>query len=163
MRFFFLLVIFFTGCSRQPDPSAEEKPESPTPAIAEIPLKEWTIDALRQAAESAHPQAQRELAQRLLFGQGTAADPAEAILWTQQAAKNGDETASLWMGRLALNEPLDRVEAGAWFLIAGQAQGVAVQQDASGELAALNLTKEELGTATTRASEIKKTILKKSK
>lgn len=162
MRFLLLLVILFAGCSRQPDLPAEEKSKATPPPVAEIPLKDLSLDDLRQAAEGNNPQAQRELAQRLLFGQGITADPAEAIRWVQRAALNGDETASLWMGRAALNNPTDRMEAGAWFLIAAQAQSAAVQQDASGELDALHLTEEELNTATLRASEIKKTILNES-
>ncbi|MGZ0709690.1 tetratricopeptide repeat protein [Coraliomargarita sp. W4R53] len=117
------------------------------------------IDALRQSAANNHPEAQRELAKRLLFGDGVPADPAESIHWARRAALNGDELAALWTGRVALNEPIDRIEAGAWFMIAQQAQEAFVREDATGEMEALNLTEYEWNRALERATELKQIIL----
>jgi len=67
------------------------------------------------------------------------------------------------MGRSALNQPPDRIEACAWFLIAKEGQSLAIQQDASGELDAIDPSQKELELATSRAAELKILILSKSK
>jgi TPR repeat protein len=119
---------------------------------------------LRKAAEGGSPSAQRDLAGRLLFGEGgTPADPAEAVIWARKAALNGDETAALWTGRAALGGLNGRIEAAAWFLIAKSGVNAATQQDAEGEIEALALSADELTLAATRAGELKKTIRIKSK
>jgi TPR repeat protein len=123
-----------------------------------------SIEALRAAAESGGAEAQRELAGRLLFGKdGIPADPEEAVTWARKAANNGDETAMLWTGRAALDEPAGRIEAGAWFLIAKDGTNAAVRQDAAGELDALGLSNDELARATARAAEMKQQIRINSK
>ena len=165
MPILLILVFLCVGCSRQPEASENETLNGlvqPAPA-ASPSLKERSIDSLRQAAENDQPEAQRELSMRLLFGQGTTADPTEALTWAKRAAMNGDETAALWMGRSALNQPPDRIEACAWFLIAKEGQSPAIQQDASGELDAINLSQKELELATYRAAELKISILRKLK
>jgi|GEM_PF-3089394 len=72
-------------------------------------------EALRRAAENNQPEAQRELAKHLFFGDGMPANPTESIRWARRAALNGDGLASLWTGRAALNEPVDRIEAAHGF------------------------------------------------
>jgi TPR repeat protein len=121
------------------------------------------ITELRKSAEEGRAASQRELAGRLLFGQGVTADPAAALVWARKAALNGDETASLWTGRAALNEPDGRIEAAAWFLIGKTGGNAAIRQDAENEIEALGLTGEELALAETRMAELKQTILTNSK
>jgi TPR repeat protein len=154
--------MFCAGCSRNSDaPSNDEsKPDAALPVLEKAMPKDsaTSIESLRAAAESGGAEAQRELAGRLLFGKdGIPADPAEAVIWARKAANNGDETAMLWTGRAALNEPDGRVEAGAWFLLAKN------DRDATGEIGALQLSEEELAKAVSRAAELEKTIRTKLK
>jgi len=163
MRRLVLLAIFSTGCSRNSDVPGndESKPAAAVPMLEKaIPKDSATsIEALRAAAESGGAEAQRELAARLLFGKdGIPADPAEAVIWARKAANNGDETAMLWTGRAALNEPGDRIEAGAWFLIAKEGGDAVVRQDAAGEFDALGLSNDELARVAARAAEMKQRI-----
>jgi hypothetical protein len=64
----------------------------------------------------------------------------------------------LWTGRAALNEPAGRIEAAAWFLIAGKSNNAAIRQDVAGEIEALGLTPAEHTQAVSRATELEKTI-----
>jgi TPR repeat protein len=156
MRCILILLIFCAGCSRPPGNPVKDARQEDNDSL--VPIAE-----LRKSAEEGRAAAQRELAGRLLFGQGVAADPAEAVVWARKAALNGDETASLWTGRAALEKPHGRIEASAWFLIGKAGGNAAIRQDAEGEIEALKLTNEELTMAAKRAEELKKTILKNSK
>jgi TPR repeat protein len=167
MRSVVIFLMLFAGCSRQPPPSGTDSDRAESAAHVEQrepSTPRVSLADLRKAAEGGSPSAQRDLAGRLLFGEGgTPADPAEAVIWARKAALNGDETASLWTGRAALQEPGGRIEAAAWFLIAKRGGNAAIQQDAEGEIEALGLSHDELALASTRAGELKKTIRAKSK
>jgi TPR repeat protein len=156
MHWLVIFLMLCAGCSRQPITSARKAQKQASDSID-------SIEGLRQLAEGGKAASQRELAGRLLLGQGVNADPAAAVIWARKAALNGDETASLWMGRAALNEPDGRIEAAAWFLIGKTGGNAAIRQDAAGEIEALGLTGEELALAETRMAELKQTILTNSK
>jgi TPR repeat protein len=158
-----LIAMFCAGCSRNSDAPGndESKPDAAIPVLEKAMPKDsaTSIESLRGAAESGGAEAQRELAGRLLFGKdGIPADPEEALIWARKAANNGDETAMLWTGRAALDEPVGRIEAGAWFLIAKDGTHAAIRQDAAGELDALGLSNDELARAIARAAEMKQQI-----
>jgi TPR repeat protein len=156
MRWLVIFLMLCAGCSRQPVTPAGDAQKHASDSIA-------SIEDLRQLAEEGKAASQRELAGRLLFGEGVPADPEAAVTWARKAALNGDETASLWTGRAALEKPGGRIEASAWFLIGKAGGNAAVRQDAAGEIEALQLSEEELALASTRAEELKKTILTNSK
>jgi len=155
------LILLCVGCSRNPD--TRSKDGSLVSLADQVKPGDFPIESLRHAAGNDEPEAQRELAKRLLFGQGVAANPTEALVWTKRAAANGDETASLWVGRAALNDPPDRVEACAWFLVATEALNTAVRQDALAEIETLAPSKNEISMAVSRAAELKRMIRTKSK
>ena len=156
---FVILLTFCAGCSRNSTTQdAGEVKQNPNVAAAisnNSDKPPTSLESLREAAEKGGALAQRELATRLLFGRGVPADPQEAVMWAKKAAHNGDPTAMLWTGRAALNEPADRIEAGAWFLIAKDGTNAAVRQDAAGELDALGLSNDELARVAARAAEMK--------
>lgn len=175
MRFailFLMLGMSFVGCSKseKPPPSAGNSLEQNAPAAAvsekggtQSNFESAGIEDLRTAAEAGVAPAQRELAARMLFGKGMAADPAGALVWVERAARGGDTTATLWMGRKFLNEPPDRVAAGAWFLLAAESGTPAVKQDAAGELEALALSAVELDQARTLKAKLKTETSRSSK
>lgn len=125
-------------------------------------LAEYSVGSLRADAENNQSEVQLELARRLLWGEGMPANPAESIRWARRAAMNGEELAALWTGRAALNEPVDRIEASAWFLIALEAQEAAVREDASSELSALDLQEDERSRALMRAAVLRQLIQARS-
>ena len=157
-----VLLILCAGCSRKSQArDASEVKQEPHVAAALSNSSDkppTSLESLREAAEKGGALAQRELATRLLTGKGVPADPQEAVIWARKAAHHGDPTAMLWTGRAALNEPAGRIEAAAWFLIAGKSNNAAIRQDASGELEALGLTPAEHTQAVSRATELEKTI-----
>jgi len=159
MRCLLLFLLLGAGCSRSPEPPANDAPrESAGPPVP--------IEEIRRDAEQGRPASQRELAGRLLFGDGVATDPAAAVVWARRAACNGDAIAALWTGRSALSEPGEpggRVEAAAWFLVSKTGADEAASQDAAAELEALALSEAELGVAAKRAEDLKETIRTNSK
>ena len=156
MRWLVIFLMLCAGCSRQAATPASDSQKQASDSTA-------SIEDLRQLAEEGKAAPQRELARRLLFGEGVEADPVRAVDWARKAALNGDETASLWTGRAALNEPDGRIEAAAWFLIGKTGGNAAIRQDAENEIEAMGLTGEELALAATRMAELKQTILTNSK
>jgi|688.fasta_scaffold310231_2 TPR repeat protein len=156
MRCLLLFLLLGAGCSRSPEPPANDAPRES--AGSPVPIEE-----IRRDAEQGRPASQRELAGRLLFGDGVATDPAAAVVWARRAALNGDAIAALWTGRSALSEPGGRVEAAAWFLVSKTGADEAASQDAAAELEALALSEAELGVAAKRAEELKETIRTNSK
>lgn len=61
-----------------------------------------TIDGVRRLAEAArrgHPEAAFRFAEALRTGQGTAADPGEAMAWYRQSAQAGFGPAAAWLAR----------------------------------------------------------------
>ena len=139
-----LLVLGLASCSRSGDQTtARERPETKS-AGSEPNFDKVAVADLRTAAEAGSAPAQRELAARMLFGEGMTANPAGALVWVERAAKGGDETAALWMGRKLLNDPPERIAAAAWFLIAAEGTNSAIRQDAASELEALVPSAEEL-------------------
>lgn len=141
-----LLILLLAACS---------KPRSSPDSAATADPRELGAEDLRAAAQTGQASAQRELAGRLLFGQGMDADPGAAAAWAERAALGGDETAAVWMGRRLLNEPPDRIAAAAWFMVAAASTNPSVRQDANGELAALTLSAEEQAQAAHRSAELK--------
>jgi TPR repeat protein len=143
------------------DHKTQTVPKSPAPTIT----PGQTVEQLRKAAESEDPAAQQELAERLLFGKGVAADPAEATRWTRRAASNGNDRAAVGMGRLHLGEPLNVVEAHAWFTQASHSGEPSLREDALQELDALNsrLSPAEKRQAEARATAIQSEINQRSK
>lgn len=165
MRWLLIFLIFCAGCSRRSGASGSDAENTGPVQVGQKEPGDTkaSIEVLRRAAEDGRPAAQSELAGRLLLGQGVNADPAAAVVWARKAALNGDETASLWTGRAALEKPDGRIEAAAWFLIGKTGGNAAIRQDAAGEIEALQLSDEELAKASSRAAKLKKTIRTKSK
>jgi TPR repeat protein len=162
MRGLLVFLLLCAGCSRPPE--APVKGAENTDLMEDGPnASAVSLEELRRGAEGGRAASQRELAGRLLFGQGVPADPAAAVVWARKAALHGDETASLWTGRAVLGEPNGRLEAAAWFLICEAGTNKAISQDAAAELAALALSQEQLGLAAKRAEELKKIIRTNSK
>lgn len=110
---------------------------------------------IRNAAEGGQTAAQRELARRLVFGDGVTQDLAEAWVWLERAARAGDATAALWLGRKYQEEPADTVAAGAWLYVARRSADPAIREDAEGEWVALGLGPELEADARARADALK--------
>lgn len=155
------------GCSKPGQQPVAENPSTPkAPSGWEVSRPEESVAGiektgpgdLRAAAEAGNAPAQRELAARMLFGKGMAADPAGAMVWVERAARGGDARAALWMGRKFLNEPQDRVSAAAWFLVAAAGDNPSVSQDVAGELEALALSPQELDRAKSLKAKLKAEI-----
>lgn len=175
MRLEILLSVFLSltaGCSKhvqQPATEDQSTPNAPSSSEAIRPEESGAsfgkagAGDLRAAAVAGNAPAQRELAERMLFGKGLPADPEGALVWVERAARGGDATATLWMGRKHLSEPQDRIAAAAWFLLAANGQNPAVRQDAAGELEALALSAAELDLARTLESKLKAEISSPSK
>jgi len=168
----FTLILGLAACSKpekqatsqvSPPQETTPSPGANYPAESHPDLGKTGLDDLRAAAEEGSAGAQRELAVRILFGQGVAADPTGALVWVERAAKGGDPSAALWMGRKFLNEPPDRIAAASWFLTAAEAGNTAVRQDTVGELEALALSAQERDQATLLSIKLKAEIRSNSK
>lgn len=166
-----LCVTLLCGCTPHP-PTLEQQAREGNPeaqyALAQreaVTSPAQAIEWLRRAAENDQPDAQHELAERLLFGKGMPANPEEAVRWVRRAAMNGHAAAAVKAGRLHLGEPRDLVEASAWFLRASRSAQPAVREDALSELEALRgqLSPAQLQEAELRARAITEEIGRRSK
>jgi len=158
-----LLFLGLASCSKPAGQPTAPGSQATRFAASEKNFETVGIADLRTAAEAGNAEAQRELGSRMLFGKGVVADPAGALAWVERAAKGGDATAALWVGRKFLNDPPDRIAAGAWFLIASERTNPAIRQDTIGELEALAMSAEELTEAKLFSAKLKHEMSKGSK
>ena len=131
--------------------NAAQDPPAPSPAtLPALPAADAgedlsTLDgpALKAAAESGKPAAQRELALRLHQGRGEPRDLKQALVWYQKAAEQGDAAAQFHLGNLYLmGEGVGRDDAWAitWFRRAA-AQGHGAAQSNLDNLLRLEVSK----------------------
>jgi hypothetical protein len=156
-----IVLLLCVGCSRDSEFTAVDKVDSKQVDVDIVsfpPDDRVTFSTQEELIDTAEAAAQREFAWRLLVGDGMTADPEQAIALAARAAAGGDAIAMLWTGRAALNEPVDQIEAAAWFILAQRGRDAATREDAAGELVALNLSLEELEAARARADALQKNL-----
>lgn len=103
------------------------------------------VDKLRTAANGGHPQAQSEMGDLYLDGNGVVQDFVQATAWYRKAANQGNSKAMLGLGRMSRSgwgTDTDLVEAYVWLNLAaarGEADAIQGRQELISQLTAAQL------------------------